>query len=157
MFRSAPRNRRILSLYSNLDFTSFMTYIFIVATWKIVYYETSDGVSPVYDFIDSQKVSNQAKIASWLSHLKEKGPLLPRPYADLLRNGIHELRIKLSGNQIRILYFFCFKDFIVLTNSFTKTTSKVPEKQICTAEKYKEDFLARYSEQRLQEEYDEDF
>lgn len=125
--------------------------------WKIVYYEDSSGTSPVYEFINSQKVGNQAKIASWLSLLEEKGPLLPRPYADLLRNGIHELRIKLSGNQIRFLYFFCFQDFIVLTNSFRKTTSKVPEKQIRIAEKCRDDFLVRYTEKRLQEEYDEDF
>ena len=126
-----------------------------MAGWKIIYYEDFNGVSPVYEFINSQKVSNQAKIASWLSLLEENGPVLPRPYADLLRNGIHELRIKLSGNQVRILYFFSFKDFIVLTNCFTKTTSKVPEKQIRIAEKNRKDFLARYSEDRLQEEYNE--
>jgi hypothetical protein len=126
-----------------------------VPDWKIIYYEDSRGTSPIYEFIKSQKVTDQAKIASWLSLLEEKGPLLPRPYADLLRNGIHELRIKLSGNQVRFLYFFCFQDFIVLTNSFTKTTSRVPEKQIRMAEKCQDDFLARYTEKRLQEEYDE--
>lgn len=129
--------------------------MYIMGDWKIVYYEDSNGVSQVYDFINSQKVTNQAKISSWLSLLEEKGPVLPRPYADFLRNGIHELRIKLSGNQFRILYFFCFKDFVVLTNSFTKTTSRVPEKQIRMAEKHREDFLARYSEKKIQEEYDE--
>jgi hypothetical protein len=44
-------------------------------------------------------MKNKAKILSWLSMLEEKGPILPRPYADLLRDGIHEIRIKLSGNQ----------------------------------------------------------
>lgn len=53
---------------------------------------------------------------SWISILEENGPILPRPYADLLRNEIHELRVKLSGSQVRILYFFCFEDFIVLTH-----------------------------------------
>ena len=125
-----------------------------MAGWKIVYYEDSNGVSQVYDFINSQKVANQSKIASWLSLLEEKGPVLPRPYADFLKDGIHELRIKLSGNQFRILYFFCFKDFVVLTNSFTKTTSRVPVKQIRMAKKHREDFLARYSEEKTHEEYD---
>ncbi len=32
--------------------------------------------------------------------LEEKGPPLPRPYADLLTDGIHELRVKLSGIMI---------------------------------------------------------
>jgi hypothetical protein len=39
------------------------------------------------------------------------GPTLPRPYADLLKDGIHELRIRLSGDHIRMLYFFCFRKF----------------------------------------------
>lgn len=87
--------------------------------------------------------------------LEEKGPTLPRPYADLLKEGIHELRIKLSGDQIRILYFFCYKDFIILTHAFNKTTDKVPEKEIQTALKYKEDFLKRTTESRLREVIDE--
>ncbi|WP_460057642.1 type II toxin-antitoxin system RelE/ParE family toxin [Spirochaeta dissipatitropha] len=66
--------------------------------------------------MDSQKLKNRAKIMSWISILEENGPILPRPYADLLRNEIHELRVKLSGSQVRILYFFCFEDFIVLTH-----------------------------------------
>lgn len=76
--------------------------------WKLLYYEDDKGDSEVFQFIESQKTKNKAKILGWLSMLEEKGPILPRPYADLLRDGIHEIRIKLSGNQVRILYFFCF-------------------------------------------------
>jgi len=46
------------------------------------------------------------KIFSVFYYLEKQGPNLPRPYTDLLEDGIHELRIKLSGEQIRILYFF---------------------------------------------------
>ncbi len=74
-----------------------MMYYLNVSKWKIVYYEESSGKCPVLDFIDSLKVANQAKVASRLSLLEEKGPVLLRPYADILRNGIHELRFKLSG------------------------------------------------------------
>jgi len=123
--------------------------------WKIVYYENSDSFSEVFEFIDAQNDRNKAKIFNWLSLLEEKGPLLPRPYADLLRNGIHELRLKLSGNQIRILYFFCYQEFIVLTNSFTKNIKKVPEREISKALKYKVDFLNCYTEKKLRGEYDE--
>ncbi|MDC7236043.1 MAG: type II toxin-antitoxin system RelE/ParE family toxin [Spirochaetales bacterium] len=76
------------------------------SNWNIVYYENLDGEAEVFDFINSQKAGNKAKILSWLSMLEEKGSVLPRPYADLLKDGIHELRIKLSGNQVRVLYFF---------------------------------------------------
>ncbi len=71
------------------------------------------------------------------------GPLLPRPYADVLRDGIHELRIKISNGQVRILYFFVFEDKIVLTHPFYKNTSKVPEKEIKKAIQIREEYVKR--------------
>jgi len=68
---------------------------------------------------------------------------LPRPYADLLEDGIHELRIKLTGTQVRILYFFCYRNTIVLTNVFDKHSDKVPKKQIKLAKENRNDFLTR--------------
>ena len=123
--------------------------------WKIIYYEAEHKESEVYQFIESQKDRNKVKILSWLSILETKGPLLPRPYADLLKDGIHELRIKLSGNQIRILYFFCYEDFIILTNSFSKNKKRVPEKEINKAKKCRTDFFKRYPEKKLRREYNE--
>lgn len=61
----------------------------------------------------------------------------------------HELRIKLSGNQVRILYFFCYRDFIILTNVFVKTSEKVPVKEINKAKLLRADFLRRFNEQSL--------
>ena len=123
--------------------------------WHVLYYETEDGSCPVQEFIDSRKESNQAKILSWISLLEDRGPNLPRPYADLLTDGIHELRVKLSGNPVRVLYFFCFRDFIVLTHTFTKRTRRVPKSEIEQARKYRTDFLNRFDEERLKEVIDE--
>ena len=58
--------------------------------WEIVYYETATGECFVSDFIDSRSKRNQAKILSMFYYLEEQGPNLPRPYADLLEDGIHE-------------------------------------------------------------------
>ncbi|MBN1632912.1 MAG: type II toxin-antitoxin system RelE/ParE family toxin [Ignavibacteria bacterium] len=80
---------------------------------------------------------------NWIEQLQNEGPDLPRPYADLLEDCIHELRIKLKGKQVRILYFFYYKEYIVLTHAFFKTTSKVPTKEILKAKTYREDFLKR--------------
>jgi phage-related protein len=116
--------------------------------WKIVYYETSTGECPVEEFINSKNPRNQAKLLAFISLLEERGPNLPRPYADLLEDGIHELRVKLSGNQIRVFYFFCYQDMIVLTHAFTKTTQKVPVSEIKIAQRYREDFLKRFHQER---------
>jgi phage-related protein len=59
------------------------------------------------------------------------------------------MRRRLSGDQVRILYFFCYKDFIVLTNWFTKNTGKVPVREIEKARKLRNDFIHRISEQSL--------
>jgi phage-related protein len=58
--------------------------------------------------------------------------MLTRPYTDLLIEGIHELRIDLTGDQIRILYFFCYQDFIILTNVIQKNTDKMQGSCQCT-------------------------
>lgn len=121
--------------------------------WKIIYYETEDGYSKVFEYVDNLRSSYKAKMLSWLSILEEQGPLLTRPYSDLLKDGIHELRVKLSGNQIRVLYFFCYEEFIILTNNFNKKTDKVPEKEIIKALKCKQSFLDRFPEDKLRKEY----
>lgn len=117
--------------------------------WNIIYYETAKEECPVEDFINSRSMNNRVKILNWLEQLEIQGPNLPRPYTDLLEDGIHELRIKLSGEQIRIIYFFCFKEFIILTHAFRKNTDKVPKIEIGKAKRYRNDFLARFSENEL--------
>ena len=62
---------------------------------------------------------------------------------------------KLSGDQIRVLYFFCYNDFIVLTHAFNKTSNRIPKKEIKYAKKLRDDFLDRITESQLREEYDE--
>jgi len=59
--------------------------------WNIVYYETVDGKCEVKDFIESLKVREQAKILGWIEQLQKEGPNLRRPYADFLKDGIHEV------------------------------------------------------------------
>lgn len=123
--------------------------------WHVLYYESADGACPVQEFIDARKDRDQAKVFSWLSLLEGRGPNLPRPYADLLEDGIHELRLKLTGDQIRILYFFCYKDFIVLSHAFTKRTDAVPASEIRRAQKCRDDFLSRFEEKKIGEVFHE--
>ena len=68
---------------------------------------------------------------------------MPRPYADLLLDGIHELRMKVSGNQVRILYFFVFENRIVLTHPFYKHVLKAPTKEIKKSIQIREDYMRR--------------
>ena len=107
------------------------------------FYSDKNGKCELSDWIMNLKVSQRDKVIAWIDKLEELGPLLPRPYADLLRDGIHELRVKVSGNQVRILYFFVFENRIVLTHPFHKNVSKVPEKEIKKAIKIREEYIER--------------
>ncbi len=119
--------------------------------WHIVYCDRQMNPCPVTEFIDDCDHKHQVKILRFLSLLEEMGPTLPRPYADLLKDGIHELRIKLSGDQIRMLYFFCFRKFIVFYVAFVKNTDRVPEKFIHRVRRYRETFLYRVTPDELEE------
>jgi len=101
---------------------------------------------PVKEYIYNLSLRERAKVMAFIELLEDRGPNLPRPYADLLDDGIHELRINLTGTQTRILYFFCYQDIIVLTNVFDKHTKKVPIDKIELAKESRTDFLVRFKE-----------
>jgi phage-related protein len=98
--------------------------------WKLLFYESVKGECPVHDFIESLNEGEQVKVISWLKALKQEGINLHRPFADLLEDGIHELRIKITGDHVRVLYFFCHRDYIIMTHTFFKRTDKVPKKEL---------------------------
>ena len=51
----------------------------------------------------------------------------------------------------RILYFFCYQNFIILTNAFDKHSNKVPKEQIKIAKENRDDYLNRFSEKDIEE------
>jgi len=118
---------------------------------RVINYIKQDGSRPVEEYIDKLSFSEQTKTIAFIAFLEEQGPLLPRPYADFLEDGIHELRMKLKGEQVRILYFFCYQNIIVLTNVFEKHTDVVPRSEINLAKERRKDFLRRYKEKEIRE------
>lgn len=55
-----------------------------------------------------------------IERLRELGHELRRPEADLLRDGIYELRVGREGMNFRILYFFHGRVAAVLTHAAIK-------------------------------------
>ena len=72
--------------------------------WTIKTTETFEEWFVVLDDID------RANVLASLIVLRERGPSLPRPYADTLYGSIHrnmkELRIQSKGNPIRAFFAF---------------------------------------------------
>lgn len=111
--------------------------------FEIEFYEKSDGVIPVEDFILSQNLKMRAKIVGLLNILEEKGNALREPYSKHLNDGIFELRCKVGNDITRILYFFYYEGKIILTNGFVKKTNKTPSLEIKLAKQRRDDYIER--------------
>ena len=113
-----------------------------MAEYEVLFYETAEGRCPVNDFLGELPLKVRAKVAKWLALLKREGPDLPRPYADVVRGKIRELRVRFGGMHHRFLYFFHGKR-IVVTHGFVKKTTVIPEGEIAQAERCMVDFYQR--------------
>ena len=96
---------------------------------------------PVLEWLDGLSVKAQDKCRVRIERLSDLGHELRRPEADLLRNGIHELRIGLHGTNYRILYFFHENRAAILAHGLVKEQA-VPPAQIERAITRKKKFEA---------------
>src|SRR3989338_3757895 len=110
--------------------------------YEVLFYETQDRSCPTDDFLDGLGVKVRAKLEKWIEQLEFHGPNLPRPFADVVRGKIRELRLRFASVHYRFLYFFVGKKIIV-THGFIKKTAQVPEEEIVRAISYMDDFLIR--------------
>lgn len=103
-------------------------------TYDVVFYKSARGESFAKDFMDELPEKVRGKFLRWIAALKVHGPNLPRPYADLVRGKIRELRVVFGATQYRFLYFFAGKQ-IVITHGFVKKTMQVPVEELERAER----------------------
>lgn len=99
---------------------------------EILLYREANGSVPVLDWLNELRRKNRRafeKCLFLISLLEEWGYELRRPSADLLRDGVYELRTEVGGVNYRVLYGFVGKDIAVLAHGLTKT-SKVPAQEI---------------------------
>jgi len=111
--------------------------------WQVDFYKTSTGKIPLTEFMDSLPKKLKVKALSDIGLLEELGTDIRLPYSKHLKNGLFELRIQQSNNNVRIFYFFFIEKKIILTNGFIKKTQKIPSKEIERGLMYKEDYERR--------------
>lgn len=104
---------------------------------------TARGECPFRAFLDGAQPKVKAKFINILDLLAFHGPDLKRPYADLLRDDIRELRIRLGTSRYRALYFFIMGKHIIITHGILKNTDRVPPEEINRALRCKRDFEER--------------
>jgi len=98
----------------------------------ILLFRDDDGSVPFLDWLEDLERRNRKiyeKCRSYLQRLADFGHELRRPTADLLRDGIYELRFAYLGVNYRILYGFVGKDVALVSHGITKE-KKVPAKEI---------------------------
>ena len=110
----------------------------------VVFYREKEGAVPVLEWLDNLQQRDKrarAKCRVRLERLAELGHALRRPEADLLRDGIHELRVRFGTVNYRILYFFHGQGAAVLGHALTKE-SAVPSADVRRALRRKRAFEA---------------
>ena len=63
---------------------------------KVIFYKEDDGTVPILEWLDCLQEKALDKCTVRIERLGELGHELRRPEADLLRDGIYELRIGLQ-------------------------------------------------------------
>src|SRR6185503_5288524 len=96
---------------------------------KVIFYKEDDGSVPILEWLDSLQERALDKCTVRIERLAKLGHELRRPEADLLRDGIYELRIALQHVNYRILYFFHGGIAAVISHGITKQ-DRVPAKEI---------------------------
>ena len=99
---------------------------------SVIFYCEQDGTSPVLAWLEELRARNPKAWANCrvrIEQLQQAGHELRRPAADLLRDGIYELRARQGHVQYRILYFYHGRNIAVLAHSLTKE-DRVPSVDI---------------------------
>lgn len=99
---------------------------------NVIFYREDDDSVPILDWLDAIPAKAQVKCLARLKRLEDLGHELRRPEADLLRDGIYELRVGLQGIHYRMLYFFHGKNVAVVSQGLTKER-RVPPREIDAA------------------------
>lgn len=99
---------------------------------QLVFFKDDDGTVPVQDWLVELRRRQRrafAKCVVRIRRLAEMGHELRRPEADLLQDGIYELRARDGRVNYRILYFFHGQNIAILAHALTKE-DKVPKSDI---------------------------
>ena len=111
--------------------------------WKINYYITSAGRTPVKTFIDNLDEKSQAKVFYSLELLAEFGLKLKLPHAKKVASTpLWELRI-VGQKSLRFFYIAQIRQTFLLLHGFTKKKPKTPKKEISVALKRLQDHRTR--------------
>ena len=115
--------------------------------WNIEFYRKENGDTPAFDFIKSLPEKLMAKTFSEIELLEKFGTQLREPYVKAIQgkryDGLWELRVKFSSDNVRIFYFTFRANTFVLLNGFLKKSNATPKRELERALQYMNDYKRR--------------
>lgn len=100
------------------------------------FWQEANGTVPVRDWLETlRRRGNRkavVKLTARIQALAEHGNQLRRPQADILRDGIYELRARVGRVNYRLLYFFHGQAVAIVAHGLAKE-AEVPARDIETA------------------------
>ena len=119
-------------------------YLCTMPQTEVLFYSEPDGRSPVVIWLaelQGRSLIATVRVRAAIERLAANGPELRRPWADFLREGIYELRIRHGRVHVRILYSFHGRNRAVICHALTKE-GKVPVEDLERAARRKLAFEA---------------
>jgi phage-related protein len=113
-------------------------------TTRVIFYRDGTGNVPVIDWLDElerQNLKASIKCLERIELLGSMGNELRRPVADILRDGIYELRATHQRVQYRLLYFFHGRNIAIVAHAIVKEGAEVPDIDIDRAIERKQLFI----------------
>jgi phage-related protein len=107
---------------------------------RLVLFRRADGTVPLLEWLRSLPDGARDTCVLRLELLGNRGHLLRLPHADHVGSGIHELRAKHRGVNLRMFYFLHGRATVVLTHGICKQESRIPPAEIMRALKAKAAF-----------------
>lgn len=110
--------------------------------WEVSLYRTASGRVPLQEFFDSLSVGQRAKLLRAVNMLREAGLRVGPPWLKKIAGGLWELRVEAENAQLRVLFWHGRSDFVLL-HGLKKKRQKLTPKDLQTARKRLQDYLAR--------------
>jgi phage-related protein len=107
---------------------------------RVLLFRETNGSILLFDWLDQLPPKVVVKCRVRLERLRQLGHELRRPEADLLRDGIYELRVGYQGVNYRMLYFFHGSIAAIVSHGLTKERA-VPPIEIERAKQRRAEFL----------------
>lgn len=101
------------------------------------------GESPVEDFLNSLDMKSRARFRWSMEQLRTRNVRARPPLVRHIEDDLWELREESQTNIYRILYVFFTGRRIVFLHGFQKKTQKIPKRELETAKRHYQAFLAQ--------------